>query len=262
MFATLGVLEPPATYRRRILHKKAKDALSCSRVTLPNCFSFYHIQLTHDSDLPMPWDSIAETAGAFKTRLLLPQGMTIENTEEAKPFTPQKLPLRVLCNSAVRMLQTMQLDPLTQRLCVVDPQGVLADAIEEFVPLVSQIRVITDDLLAYGETAERLRQHSGLSLLLTPDDAQDAPQSNLILADDAADVPLTFEGYIFTNRPLPRMNAVTLTPQDVTLPSAFAALCPPGIAPLQFASAAYELCAADTLGDLWAPMEVLQSCIP
>ena len=123
-----------------------------------------------------------------------------------------------------------------------------------FVPLVSQIRVVTDDLLAYGETAARFRREYGLSLLLTPDDA-DVSQSNLLIAADAADVPLMFEGVIFTNRPQPRMNATVLMPEPPTLPPDFDALCPPDVDPLQFAAAAYELCAADTLGDLWSPMK-------
>ena len=253
MFATLNILQEPQTLRRRMLHKRAKDTLSCSRVTLPNCFSFYHIQLHHVPDCPLPWEAVADCAGAFKTRMLLPQGLAADENAQVRAFFPQKLPLRVLCNSALRRLQMMQREPLQQRLCIYDPQGVLADALEPFVPLVSQLRVVTDDLLAYGETAERIRRTYGLSLLLTPDDT-DAAQSNLLLLDDAADVPLAFAGVVFTNHPQPRMNAVMLMPEPLQLPPDFAALCPPGIDPLQFASAAYELCAADTLGELWAPM--------
>ena len=254
MFATLGVLPPPDTFRRRVLRRRAKDTLTCSRVTLPNDFSFYHIQLTHEPDAPVPWDRIAQTAGAFRTRLLLPQGMTVGQGTDAASFVPRALPLRLLCNSSARMLERMQLPALQQRLCVFDPQGVLFDALDPFVPLVSQIRVVTDDLLAYGETAARFRREYGLSLLLTPDDA-DVSQSNLLIAADAADVPLMFEGVIFTNRPQPRMNATVLMPEPPTLPPDFDALCPPDVDPLQFAAAAYELCAADTLGDLWSPMK-------
>ena len=253
MFVTLGVLPPPKTFRRRILRRTAKDTLSCSRVTLPNDFSFYHIQLTHDPDLPLPWTRIAETAGAFRTRLLLPDGLAINDSADAAAFVPQKLPLRLLCNSAARTLQRMQREPLQQCLCVLDPQGVLSDALDPFVPLVSELRVVTDDLLAYGETADRFRRKYGLSLLLTPDDA-DAAQSNLLIADDAADVPLTFAGTVFTNHPQPRMNAAMYMPAPPVLPPDYAALCPPAIDPLIFASAAYELCAADTLGELWMPM--------
>ena len=211
MFATLGVLPPPDTFRRRVLRRRAKDTLTCSRVTLPNDFSFYHIQLTHEPDAPVPWDRIAQTAGAFRTRLLLPQGMTVGQGTDAASFVPRALPLRLLCNSSARMLERMQLPALQQRLCVFDPQGVLFDALDPFVPLVSQIRVVTDDLLAYGETAARFRREYGLSLLLTP--------------------------------------------EPPTLPPDFDALCPPDVDPLQFAAAAYELCAADTLGDLWSPMK-------
>jgi len=253
MFATLGILQPQKSFYRRVLRRKVKDTFSCSRVTLPNDFSFYHIQLTHDPDLPLPWDRIAQTAGAFRSRLLLPQGMTVAGDADAAAFLPQKLPLRLLCNSSVRMLEQLQLPAQQQNLCVFDPQGVLWDALEPFVPLVAQLRVVTDDLLAYGETAERFRRKYGLSLLLTPDDT-DAAQSNLLLIDNAADVPLTYEGRVFTNHPVPRMNAAVYTPAPPELPPDFAALCPPEIDPLVFASAAYELCAADTLGELWSPM--------
>ncbi len=253
MFVTLGVLPPQPSLRRRLFRRRAKDTLSCSRVTLPNDFSFYHIQLTHDPTLPLPWDKIAGAAGAFRTRLLLPGGITIDADADAALFVPQKLPLRYLCGSAVHTLAQMQRDPAKLRLCVVDPSGVLCDALEPFVPLVSELRVVTDDLLAYGETADRLMQRYGLSLLLTPDDA-DAAQCNLLIADDAADVPLTFAGIVFTNHPQPRMNAAVYTPAPPVLPPDFAALCPPEIDPLVFASAAFELCAADTLSNLWSPM--------
>ena len=232
MFVTLGVLPPPKTFRRRILRRTAKDTLSCSRVTLPNDFSFYHIQLTHDPDLPLPWTRIAETAGAFRTRLLLPDGLAIDDTADAAAFVPQKLPLRLLCNSAARTLQRMQREPLQQRLCVLDPQGVLSDVLDPFVPLVSELRVVTDDLLAYGETADRFRRKYGLS---------------------------TFAGIVFTNHPQPRMNAAMYMPAPPVLPPDYAALCPPAIDPLIFASAAYELCAADTLGELWMPMNELSA---
>ena len=49
MFATLSALEKPA--RRFPLRRRAPD-LNCSRVTLPNFFSFYHIQVTRRPDEP------------------------------------------------------------------------------------------------------------------------------------------------------------------------------------------------------------------
>ena len=252
MFATLGTLECPAKPRRPLRRRSAPPALTCSRVTLPNFFSFYHIQVPRQNDAALPWNEIAETAGAFRRRLLLPAGLTPDQGSPAAAFVPQRLPLIVLCNSALQALQTMGLDPALQKLCVADPRGVLAEQVEAFALLVAEIRVVTDDLAAYGETAERLRRRYGLSLLVTPDETQGMADSNLLILDDAADAPLAFRGILFTNHPKSFMNAAVYSPGALTLPPAFAALCPPGIDPLQFASAAYELCAADELGGLWA----------
>ena len=249
MFATLSALEIPAARRFRL--RRREPALSFSRVTLPNFFSFYHIQVTHRPEEDLPWDRIAETAGPFRTRLLLPRGLSPDAAAPVDVFTPRKLPLLMLCQSALRTLQKLQLNPQTQSVCLVDPLGVLVDRIALFVPLMAQIHVVTDVPEAYAETVDRLRESCGLVLRLTPD-LPDLTGFTVLLLNDGADVPLTYDGLVFTNRPAPRMNAVTFTPGEPMLPPAFAALCPPGIDPLQFAAAAFELCAADELSGLWA----------
>ena len=255
MFATLAALPCPASLRARLRRRFSPPAPSCSRVTLPNFFSFYHIQAPLLPDDSLPWDLIAETAGTLKTRLLLPKGVTIAADAAVRAFVPQKLPLRVLCNSALHTLETLGLDPLSQSLCVVDPQGVLFDKLERFVPLAATLRVVTDDLGAYEETTAQLRARYGVSLVLSPT-LDGAAESTILLLEDAADAPPAFRGMLFTNRPCRRINAVTLSPGTITLPPEFRALCPPGIDPLTFAAAAYELCAADELDSLRAP------CVP
>ncbi len=249
MFATLCALDRPAVRRFRLRQKA--PALSCSRVTLPNFFSFYHIQAVRRPDGTLPWDEIAETAGTLRFRLLLPQGITPDKAAPVDVFRPQRLPLLVLCQSALRTLQRLRLDPQSQRLCLLDPTGVLAESIAPFAPLVSQLHVVTDAPDLYMPEAERLREDCGLSLRLTPD-PPDLAAFTLLLSADEADVPAAYSGIVFTNRPCSRMNAVTFTPESPVLPPAFAALCPPEIDPLQFASAAFELCASDELGGLWA----------
>lgn len=249
MFATLSALDAPAP--RRFHLRRKVPALSCSRVTLPNFFSFYHIQAARSPGGALPWDEIAETAGPFRTRLLLPRGIAPEAAAPVGVFTPQKLPLLVLCKSALRTLEQLRPDPRTQSLCLFDPAGVLAERIETFAPLMSQIHVVTDAPQAYDAAAERLQKESGLLLCLSLN-PPDLSAFTVLLLEDEADVPVSFEGLVFTNRPCPRMNAVTFTPGEPVLPPAFAALCPPGIDPLQFASAAFELCAADELCGLWA----------
>lgn len=256
MFATLSALEPPKT-RRRLLHRRLPN-LSCSRVTLPNFFSFYHIQAPRRPDGALPWDEIAETAGALRTRLLLPRGIAPDGESPVGVFTPQRLPLLVLCQSALRTLQRMRLDPQTQSLCLFDPAGVLAESVAPFAPLMAQIHVVTDAPDAFEETAARLRQDCGLTLCLSPDPPALAAFTVLLL-EDGADVPADYSGLVFANRPCPRGGGVTFTPGELELPPEFAALCPPGIDPLQFASAAYELCAADELGGLWAACRTMQN---
>lgn len=252
MFATLSTLERPAA--RRFSPRRRLPALTCSRVTLPNFFSFYHIQVACRPGEALPWVQIAETAGTLRRRLLLPRGLTPDEAASVGVFAPQRLPLLMLCRSAVRTLQKLRLDPQTQRLCLFDPPGVLAEHVAPFASLAGQIHVVTDDLAAWEAAAARLREDCGLSLRVTPD-PPDLGAYTVVLLDDEADVPATFSGLVFANRPCVRMNAVTFTPGTPALPPAFAALCPPGIDPLQFASAAYELCAADELGEIWAECE-------
>ena len=255
MFATLGVLPYDASLRARLRRRFSPPAVGCSRVTLPNFFSFYHLQAPLQSDGSLPWDRIAETAGTLKTRLLLPAGINPPPDAPVRAYTPAMLPLRLLCNSAFHALQGLGLDPLSESLCLVDPQGVLADAVERFLPLTAQLRVVTDDFAAYEKAAATLRLKYGVSLQLAPD-IKKASGSTILLLDDAADAPLSYEGLIFTNHPCARPNAQTLTPKSVALPPEYAALCPPGIDPLTFAAAACELCAADELETLWT------DCVP
>ena len=255
MFATLGVLPYDDSLRARLRRRFSPPAVSCSRVTLPNFFSFYHLQAPLQPDGTLPWERIAETAGTLKMRLLLPKGISPPVDAPVRAYEPAKLPLRLLASSAFHALQTLGLDPLSQSLCLVDPQGVLADTVERFLPLVSGLRVVTDDFAAYEKAAETMRLKYGVSLQLAPD-IKKASGSTILLLDDAADAPLSYEGLIFTNHPCARPNAQTLTPGAPTLPPEYAALCPPGIDPLTFAAAACELCAADELETLWA------DCVP
>ncbi len=242
MFAAVELL-PRGTRLSR-----SQKATAVQRVPLANAFSFYRITLKqHAADLP--WRRLSRLAGPLKTRLLLPDGWTPPANSGLTVFHPQKLPVIALVNAAAKAIAAQNLPATKLRVAVIDEAGVAVNAVEQLAPSAASLTVVTKRRERYLHLEKQIMSRYGISLLLTAASAR-LCESTVLIAPDAAAVPLAYDGLLLTNTPVRRMNATVRVSLPPVLPPGVEALRSPGIDPLLFASALFECCANRTLETL------------
>ena len=208
----------------------------------------------------LPWAEIERTAGRLRTRMLFPEGISPPPPPSARSaaqaqmepglraFAPRRLPLLLCLRTAQQVLQASQVPARQLRVTIVDTKGALTRQLEPLVPLAGSLRVFTPDISVYRATAEQLQRRYGIALILS-DSAACFAQSHVVVADDLRLFTGRESGLIFTpdtETALPGYcaahNGCVARCGVPLLPEAQAALCPPGIDPLRFACALYELC--------------------
>ena len=219
------------------------------KAEVPNALPFYKIKAkTYRGECP--WEKIEEAAGALRSRMILPAGISLPKESGLSVFTPTVFFERLLFNTAVDAVEKMGLDPCRVSITVFDENAYLVDLIEKLLPLAFQLRIITSCTAAYEQLAEYLFERYGLSVIVSANGNESVLSSTVIISGSSKPVPLLFSGILFTNEKKKFMNAVVMTGEDFDLPKKYAVLLPDGIDSLLFAGALYELCGADELGKM------------
>lgn len=249
MFACLQITEPP---RLRGLRKPAPPALV--RVEPPGGAPFFRLEAARPRRGELPWDEIERAAGRLRTRMLFPEGVTppppppprsaaqAQLEPGLRAFAPRRLPLLLCLRTAQQVLQASHAPARQLRVTVVDTRGALARQLEPLVPLAGSLRVFTPEPQPYRAAAEHLQRRYGVTLILSNSPGCFA-QSHVVIADDLRLFTGREAGLIFTPdtaTPLPGCRVARCGAP--LLPEAQGRLCPPGIDPLTFACALYELC--------------------
>ncbi|MDR2686939.1 MAG: hypothetical protein LBB75_04245 [Oscillospiraceae bacterium] len=248
MFACLQITKA----RPRGWRRAAPPALV--RVEPPGGAPFFRLEVTRRGRGELPWAEIERAAGRLRTRMMFPEGLCppppppprsaaqAQLEPGLRAFVPRRLPLLLCLRAAQQVLQAARAPARQLRVTVVDSRGVLARQLEPLVPLAGSLRVFTPDPGLYRAAAEQLQRRYGVALVVSDSPACFA-QSHVVVADGLR---------LFTGRE----SGLILTPDAATalpgcraarcgepvLPEAYARLCPPGIDPLRFACALYELC--------------------
>ena len=250
MFACLQITKEAP--RLRAWRKPASPALV--RVEPPGGAPFFRLEATMSKRGAIDWDMIERTAGRLRTRMLFPEGVSppppplprsaaqAQLEPGLRAFAPRRLPLLLCLRMAQQALQASGVPARQLRVTIVDTKGVLARQLEPLVPLAGSLRVYTPEPALYRAAAQQLQRRYGIALILSDSPACFA-QSHVVVADDLR---------LFTGRE----GGLNLTPEtgatppncraarcgEPILPEPYARLCPPGIDPLRFACALYELC--------------------
>jgi hypothetical protein len=256
VFACVQMIPPEATP----LLKRRKPPQPCLvRVNLPGGVPFFRLEVPQRKGAELPFGAMECAAGRLRTRLLLPKGMALPAPPKAcspaqaqlepglRAFAPKRLPLLLCLRAAQQALCAANTPPQQLRVTVVDAKGVLCHNIETLVPLAGSLRVLTSEFPPYRKAAAQLLHRYGATLILS-----DSPgcfaQSHVIVADDLRRFTGCERGLIFTpDAGAPPRGCRVVRCQAPQLPPAYAALCPPDIDPLLFASALYELCGVKEL---------------
>jgi hypothetical protein len=159
-----------------------------------------------------------------------------------RAFAPRRLPLLLCLRAAQEALRLSPLPAREMRVTVVDQKGLLCRYLEPLVPLAGSLRVYTPDFGLYRAAAAQLLRRYGVPLILSDSPACFA-QSHIVIADDLRLFTGREGGLIFTpDTVTPRPGCRVVRMREPGLPEAYGPLCPPGIDPLLFACALYELC--------------------
>ena len=247
MFACLQI-----TKDQRLRRKPAAPALT--RVEPPGGAPFFLLEAARRRRGELPWDEIERAAGRLRTRMLFPEGVAPpppphpRSAAQARmepglrAFVPRRLPLLLCLRTAQQVLQASGVPARQLRVTVADTRGALTRQLEPLVPLAGSLRVFTPEPPLYRAAAQQLQRRCGVVLVVSDSPACFA-QSHVVVADDLRLFTGREAGLIFTpdtSTPLPGCRAVRCGAP--ILPEAQGRLCPPGIDPLRFACALYELC--------------------
>jgi len=233
------------------------------RVNVPGGAPFFRIEAARRKGKgalkqgALPWAEIERAAGRLRTKMLFPEGvqppaLALPGEQRSaaqaqlepglRAFAPRRLPLLLCLRAAQEALRLSHLPARELRVTVVDQKGLLCRSLEPLVPLAGSLRVYTPDFGQYRAAAAQLLRRHGVTLILSDSPACFA-QSHVVIADDLSLFTGRESGLVFTP------DAVTARPgcravrmRGPILPGACESLCPPGIDPLLFACALYELC--------------------
>lgn len=249
MFAVLEIDEGETSLKGKILDYVRLPNITCEQVESPNAFSFYKIKAKKYRG-KIPWREIAEAAGSMKSKMLIPSDISVDLLSGIKEYEPTVFPLRILMNSALKSLRLMRLDPTRVYVTVVDENAFLTQKVYELAFFASTIHVITKCVFEYECLAEKMMEDFGVSLIISVRMEDSVLSSTVIISDRSATIPLVFGGLLFTNEKRRLMNSTVLIGEGLTLPEKYNSLLSDGIDKLSFASALFELCAADELSDI------------
>jgi hypothetical protein len=221
------------------------------RVNVPGGAPFFRLELSARKG-GVPWNAVEQTAGRCRTRMLFPSGIRppappkVERAAQNEPglraFQPRRLPLLHCLRAAQQVLRRCETPAQSLSVALVDPRCVAGRALEPLVMLAGSLRVFTPDLPAYRAVAAQLLERYGVTLILSDSEGCFA-QSDVVIADDLSMFTGKERGLIFTMPGVPAPSGCRVCrPAGLPLPEEFAALCPPGIHPLHFAAALFELC--------------------
>jgi len=260
MFACLQITrERPCGWR-----KGTPPALV--RVEPPGGAPFFRLEVTWRGKGELPWAEIERAAGRLRTRMLFPEGVCPPPPPPARSasqaqlepglraFVPRRLPLLLCLRAAQQVLQAARTPARQLRVTVVDSKGVLARQLEPLVPLAGSLRVYTPEAAVYRAAAGQLQRRYGVALVISDSPACFA-QSHVVVAESLRLFTGRENGLILTPELILTPDGGTALPGNCAahgsraarcgapiLPEAYARLCPPGIDPLRFACALYELC--------------------
>jgi len=247
MFACLQITTDP-----RLRRKAVPPALI--RVEPPGGAPFFRLEAARRKRCEPPWEEIERAAGRLRTRMLFPEGIAPPPPPAARSaaqarmepglraFVPRRLPLLLCLHAARQVLQASHVPARQLRVTVVDSKGALTRQLESLVPLAGSLRVFTPEPALYRAAAQQLQRRYGVTLILSSSPGCFA-QSHIVIADDLRLFTGRETGLIFTPDADTRLQGCrVLRCGAPVLPEAQGRLCPPGIDPLLFACALYELC--------------------
>lgn len=252
MFACLQPLPRETAPWARLRARRHPEPPRMVRVNPPTGAPFFRLEVREGRN-GIPWNEVERAAARLRTRMILPEGVELPAAPRAcvkgeaglRLYEPKRLPALLAMRAAQQTLRKCAAPAQRLTAALVDPRGVFTRSLEPLVPLAGNLRVYCPDFSIYRAAAALLLERYGMTLILS-DSVACFAQCDVVVAPKLELFTGRERGLIFTpdalrDARLRRCHVVRgLDPQ---LPPALEALRPPGIDPLLFASALFELCA-------------------
>lgn len=163
MFAVVSFEDEPKGVSERLKRKFGKNQVTAEKITVaPGVF--YFSLSSNFTARKADWDMIFNTAGSFKNRLILPEGVYFPKDLGYRPCRCESLKKRVFIASVYDVLKNESCKAIT----LDDDGGAFAEDIFRFVPLAPVIRVLTDSPEIYESIGEEIMEKYGASLIVCP----------------------------------------------------------------------------------------------
>ena len=160
-------------------------------------------------------------------------------------FRPYVFPMRRAAAALCRILPRAQLPPRELAIGVFDPDGALCGQTHPFLPLASDVRIVTRQAERFGTDVLTARRAFGASLTVGEDASllRNCDAVVCVSPDEA------FRGVPVVLSCIPAEDAFCVPP--VRLPDSLARICPRSVPPDLFAAALTERCGLN-VPDLYA----------
>ncbi|MBQ8503151.1 MAG: hypothetical protein IJ491_02615 [Clostridia bacterium] len=218
-----------------------KQKIMAERVNLPNGESFFVITAEKKGD-KIPFKEILSFAGGLGNSLIFPSDFCFLPEWDYTPFEPKQLKKKMLFDSAVKHLEKTKLNPMEVSVCICDDEGIYSDEIHKLLKLAAKIHIVCHNKELYEKEIKEILFEYGISITLSSSFDARATLCNVVISHESENIPLFFDGTVFTNEKRPFLAQRCFGTQSIRLPFEYEKLRPPGVDKLTFASALYEKC--------------------
>lgn len=240
MFFVLCCQKCEKSFAKRIREIFKSEPLKIDKITVKDCLPFYRITVKNQSG-KLPFSEIEKAAGKLCTRAVLPKNVTLPKNTALKRFIPKVFPQRVLFNSALSVIKSLELDPVRMYVTVFDENGYLIDLIRRLLPFSCMIRVVTWCADAYEKEADAILKQYGASLVIMEKFEPSILESTVIISDKSGFLSAKYKGILFTNERCRTLGEVFYS-DKIAFPEQLDELFCGDISRLDIAGALYELC--------------------
>lgn len=219
--------------------------IQSQRFDLPSGDAFFTV--TAEKHLgKIPWKKLEKCLGILKNNILVPDDIIIPKDIKITAFKGEIYPRLLLINSATEYITKHKLHFQSKSLTVFDEKAIYQSYIEKLLPCFKNIKIITGYPEAYEDLSCSLLENYGFSLIVSREEVY----TDDVIITHKCQVPIYYEGTVFTNDRKYLMNSTVCSGSEIDLPYSYESLRPVNTDKILFSSALYEKCKERSLGKL------------
>lgn len=238
LFATVEFYEGDKSLGKRLRRMLFGDRIITEKINLPENEYFYRLRVPlHKGKIPA--ERLRRISASFSDGVIFPE--EFKNECGIKKYSSSYFRDILLFNTAVSQIEKSVFNPAETLVTVVDKKGSLHTQVSRLVNFAGEIKIITDNVRAYENTAKRIMEEYGLSLLIS-NKLSSIPERGIIISRHSDIIPVYFKGLLITGEKRIFPFARVLVGEGIKAEGGCPELCPPGIDMTDFLSALCEVC--------------------